>query len=365
MAAAFAGAQRPRAVDHPPLAIADQGGFWVNTRRVQTPAGTVAAGQMYVQYQIPAERRFPNPIVMVHGGGGQGTDYLHTPDGRPGWSTWFLRHGYAVYVVDRPGHGRSTCFPEVLGPMAPPMSYEVAQMLFSSADPSKAFWPRAGLATQWPADAGDAAEVLDQTVAGQGPRIADLARTHELMRECGAALLDRIGPAILMTHSMGGPFGWLTADARPGLVKGIVAVEPLAPAFGEMAPGVGNLSWGLTAAPMTFDPPAATAEELTHSTHPPAAPYSAPMTLQTEPARTWPRLAKVPTLVVTGEASFMTLFDAGTVAFLRQAGVPVAHMRLEAHGQRGNGHLLMGEKNSDAIAGLISNWLESGMRTPE
>jgi len=30
-------------------------------------------------------------------------------------------------------------------------------------------------------------------------------------------LLDKIGPAIIMTHSAGGPFGWLVAEIRPNL----------------------------------------------------------------------------------------------------------------------------------------------------
>jgi pimeloyl-ACP methyl ester carboxylesterase len=34
------------------------------------------------------------------------------------------------------------------------------------------------------------------------------------------------GPAILLTHSQSGTFGWLVADARPALVKAIVALEP-------------------------------------------------------------------------------------------------------------------------------------------
>ena len=43
------------------------------------------------------------------------------------------------------------------------------------------------------------------------------------------ALLDKIGPAILLTHSQSGAFGWPVADARPDLVKAIVAVEPNGP----------------------------------------------------------------------------------------------------------------------------------------
>jgi pimeloyl-ACP methyl ester carboxylesterase len=86
-----------------PLVIADQGHFFTGIQRVEKPFGLVPTGQMFVQYQIPADRKHATPIVMVHGGGGQGLDYLTTPDGRPGWAEYFLRQGYAVYVVDRLG----------------------------------------------------------------------------------------------------------------------------------------------------------------------------------------------------------------------------------------------------------------------
>jgi pimeloyl-ACP methyl ester carboxylesterase len=46
-----------------------------------------------------------------------------------------------------------------------------------------------------------------------------------------AALLDKIGPAIVIAHSQGGPFGWQLADARPQLVKALVALESEGPPF--------------------------------------------------------------------------------------------------------------------------------------
>ncbi len=62
---------------------------------------------LFVQYLLPARRRHAHPIVFIHGGGGQGTDWLETPDGRDGWVDYFVADGWDVYVVDRPGHGRS------------------------------------------------------------------------------------------------------------------------------------------------------------------------------------------------------------------------------------------------------------------
>ena len=39
--------------------------------------------------------------------------------------------------------------------------------------------------------------------------------TEQRNKDAGAALLDRIGPAIVLTHSQSGTFGWLIADGRP------------------------------------------------------------------------------------------------------------------------------------------------------
>jgi len=82
------------------------------------PQGTdfiVNGRQMYVEYQVPAQVRHPYPIVLVHGGGGQGLDWMGTPDGRRGWNSYLLEEGFRVYVVDRPGHGRSPFHPDLHG----------------------------------------------------------------------------------------------------------------------------------------------------------------------------------------------------------------------------------------------------------
>src|SRR3954462_10141028 len=70
---------------------------------------------MYVQWEAPVDVTRPYPVVLVHGGGGQGTDWMGTPDGRPGWFQYLVQEGFKVYVVDRPGHGRSPLHPELHG----------------------------------------------------------------------------------------------------------------------------------------------------------------------------------------------------------------------------------------------------------
>ena len=101
--------------DNTALKLADQGCFWVGVQRKQMTYGAIAMGQMYVQYMIPAEKRYPYPVIMVHGGGGQGTHMMGI-GGRPGWVHYFVQAGYSVYWLDRPSYGRSPYHPDALGP---------------------------------------------------------------------------------------------------------------------------------------------------------------------------------------------------------------------------------------------------------
>ena len=68
--------------------------------------------------------------------------------------------------------------------------------------------------------------IFDAYCASIVPSLTDNTAEQTLMKAAGAALLDRIGPAILMAHSQGGTHGWLWANACPELVKAIVAIGP-------------------------------------------------------------------------------------------------------------------------------------------
>jgi len=339
-----------------PLQLADEGFFWVGGHRVATPGGTMVAGQMYVEYRIPQRLTQPWPVVMIHGGGGQGLDYLATPDGRPGWVSWFLNQGYAVYLVDRHGHGRAPFHPDALGPMTPLLPYEFIADFFS-APRVAAKWPRAEQHTQWPGEGTIGDPTLDQFMCSAGPAMADAERSHAEMARCGGELLDAIGPAILMTHSAGGPSGWMMADARPALVKAIVAVEPIGPPFAARGPV--DLRWGLTAAPLSYDPPAAEPEDLKRVVKVPTRPGLLPCEVQAEPARRLPNLCGFPIAVVSAEASWMAHDNHGIVDYLVQAGASAEHLRTEDLGLHGNGHAMMLEKNSDDVAAVLHRWIVS------
>jgi pimeloyl-ACP methyl ester carboxylesterase len=325
------------------LVTARRGFFWVGDETVSLPVGTVPRGQMYVQWEAPPDVTKPYPIVLVHGGGGQGTDWLGTPDGRPGWATFLVQEGYAVYVVDRPGHGRAPFHPDVLGPIGGLFPYELISTLFTNAADGPMAHPTAHLHTQWPGSGKPDDPAVRQFGAGTGWMLADASVAHAIERDRGAALLDEIGPAILITASAGSPMGWLTADARPSLVKAIVALEPLGPPF-LVDPNLGiSLDWGLTAAPMAFDPLVASAEEL----------GKAPQRLSA--------LTEIPIAILEAEASLFAASCPATAAFLQQAGCRVDRLVLAEHGVHGNGHLMLLERNNREVLEPILRWLDTAV----
>jgi pimeloyl-ACP methyl ester carboxylesterase len=79
---------------------------------------------------------------------------------------------------------------------------------------------------------------------------------------------------------------------------------------------------------------------------------------QAEPVRKLVNLQNTPILIVTSEASYHAPYDHCTVRYLAQAGVKSTFVRLADVGILGNGHMMMLEKNSDAIAGIMADWLD-------
>ncbi|WP_307672198.1 alpha/beta fold hydrolase [Streptomyces sp. V4I2] len=310
------------------------GSFWVPGEQISTPYGTLPRGPLYVEWMSPVEVTRPYPLLLVHGGGGQGTDWLTTPDGRQGWAYDLVRAGYAVYVVDRPGHGRSPHHPDVLGDVAPPLPLEFASFLFAPPE-------AAGTQTQWPWDRTLDGEEFQQLTSAMGFFMADFAEAQRLDGERLAALLDRIGPAVLITHSAGSPGGWLAANRRPELVKGIVAVEPMGPPYAEF-PGLGEITYGLTYAELATEPA-----------------IESPEQLKADPSQyRIPGLSGTPVGVVTGSASGSAAQSPPLVEFLRAVGADAALLALADAGIVGNGHGLILEANSSDTVKPVIAWLE-------
>jgi hypothetical protein len=75
-----------------------------------------------------------------------------------------------------------------------------------------------------------------------------------------------------------------------------------------------------------------------------------------------PTLAGIPILILAAESSYHAMYDHCTSKYLAQAGVPNTYVRLEDVGIRGNGHMMMLEKNNLEIAGFIAQWIGRNVR---
>ncbi|HVR49425.1 MAG TPA: alpha/beta hydrolase [Pseudorhodoferax sp.] len=327
----------------------------------------VMQGSMFVEHLRPARTTKPYPIVMFHGAAQTSMNWIATPDGRKGWAPYFVEQGYEVYLVDQPARGRSAWHPEIDGRLRNFPAPTIEQLFTDSATSGK--WPQAKLHTQWPGDGpakgrmGD--PVFDQFYASQVEYLASNAETQTLVRRAGAALLDRIGPAILLTHSQAGPFGWLLADARPKLVKGIVAVEPNAPPI-QASPVFGagkQLAWGVSDIAIAYDPPIRGADELIVEQE--ATPSRTGLVAcwkQKEPARRLVNVGPRPIVILITESSYHAQYDHCMSDWLTQAGVKHQMVRLEDVGIRGNGHMVMLEKNNLDVAAWIGTWLHHNVK---
>ncbi|QOY88995.1 alpha/beta hydrolase [Paludibaculum fermentans] len=347
--------------------IAQREFFYIGGRYRGAGAGEVMTGQMYVEVLRPVKIRRRYPLVLIHGAGQTATNWMGTPDGRAGWADYFLSEGYVVYMVDQPARGRSAWHSST-NPMLTAMSPAMVAQRFTAPEVN-GNWPQAKKHTQWPGSGPGKGQkgdpIFDAFYATQVEYVASNAETEPMMQAASTALLDRIGPAVILTHSQAGLFGWPLADARPKLVKGIVAVEPSGPPFEDVLTGVDGKAraWGLTDFPLTYDPPATGASDLKVVRDAgPDGPGLATCWKQADPPRQLPNLKDIPVLIVTSEASYHAAYDHCTARYLSQAGVRNTHLRLTDVGIRGNGHMMMLEKNSAEIAAKLHQWIAANVK---
>ena len=216
--AAFEDLRGGRASDDS-LVIKAQGSFMVGGTVLTAANGDTFHGDhAYVQYQIPPDAR-NLPIVMWHGGGQFSKTWESTPDGREGYQSIFLRRGFSTYIFDQPRRGRA--------------GRGLEGTTITNAVPNESgiwgifrlgrwpvFFPNVQFSGAYDPDALD--QFYRQQTPDTGPSF-DLAHRHILI-SAAAALFDKIGPAILITHSASGRLGWPTAIASAN-VKAIICYE--------------------------------------------------------------------------------------------------------------------------------------------
>jgi pimeloyl-ACP methyl ester carboxylesterase len=221
-----------------PLIIEQQGSFFVGGRDLNSSAlgpakfairpGTITVDQVYVRYQTPPQAAAKPNIVLIHGCCLTGKSWETTPDGRMGWDEYFVRRGFATYVIDQAWRGRSASDPSMINAVADgrqpvsklsPLfsaSHESAWVLFrlgpryGEAYPGLKF-PVGAVHALWQQMVPDSAFALPTP----NPTVPALGE-----------LTQRIGASILISHSQSGIYPFQVADRR--FIAGIIAIEPAA-----------------------------------------------------------------------------------------------------------------------------------------
>jgi hypothetical protein len=339
-----------------PITIGDQGSFYVGGKTLTHSSGqTSQKGHLYASFQKPVKPR-KYPIVMWHGGGETGKTFESTADGREGFNTLFLRRDFSVYIVDEPfvGRGSVPTDPVTIDPFfrdqASFMSFRIGTW---SPPGGPQFYP----GVQFSRDP----EILKQIQRQQGRNLLPPPGTPRALApdgvifealpvpeapDAGAALFDKIGPSILLTHSHGGYLGWALA-LRSNNVKGIVAYEPVRFIFpaGELPTDLGP-----------FFGPTTPAERAAMEV----------------PLAEFKKLTRFPIQIVYGDnldqpgqtGSFATYWRDATrgaaqfAAAIKRHGGKVEIVRLPDVGLHGNTHFPFADQNNVKVADLMSQWLK-------
>ncbi|KAL7791273.1 Alpha/beta hydrolase family domain-containing protein [Trichoderma ceciliae] len=383
---------------------------YYNSKWAAGTDGKYFSGQMFVENLSPSVVRQKHNIVLVHGDFQSGHIWLTKPDGMPGWAAYFLKKGYRVYLPDLPGSGRSPFLNKDdyllrdISNQCQSMSVKLAESQITAPEKQPLIeghhaWPTAPLHNMWPGTGQRGDRIFEQFMSSMGTLTLLKPEREALAQIALQDLLKSIGPSILIGHGTGCTAAWLAADAVPELVVKVVAVEPAGPpcakAFMNLAGGQRLYTpylmhdqrcrkYGLSEIPLTFSPPARTptgpdsqALDITARQLPDnSGCYMAQAIIPgfhirnrkpgQEAVPQLVQLKRMPHAIITGHASFHSVFDWATVLFLRQAGVSVDFINLGDRGIFGNGNMMFLEKNSDQIADLVTGWIEShGTQNPQ
>ena len=205
---------------------------YTGTRGVPTSGQTQVVEQALVHFLIPEMQNHEVPIVMIPGLGLTSYIFMSTPDGRQGWAQTFARNGFAVYVFDEPTNAISS-FDVSPFNAAKVGDAPAADQPSISIWTSEPIWPRWGFGPEFGVPFDNTrypVEAIDQFLASFTPRWSDGTGGRFAFRTKAAglvALLEKIGPAIIMMHSAAGTAGFEATRLRPDLVKGIVVLEPV------------------------------------------------------------------------------------------------------------------------------------------
>src|ERR1044072_9113232 len=271
------------------------------------PNGRYQVEQMYAQYFLVQNRRGKLPLLLWHGGGLTGVTYETKPDGGPGWLNYFLRQGWDIYISDAMERGRSGWTD----------AFEGAPVFLPESDLWDRF--RVGPPGSWNDDKAKRSSYpgvqfpLDAYQQFMKQGVPRWVTTDDAIIAAYIALVDKVGPCVLLVHSQAGAFAFKVAEARPDTIKAMVIAEPS---------GIGN-------------------------TEKVAALKNIPIAvIYGDNAKEHPRWAQIRRNV------------SGYANAIKAAGGSVDLIDLPDIGIKGNTHMLMMDKNSDQVAEVIQKWFE-------
>ncbi|HEX8967154.1 MAG TPA: hypothetical protein VF937_04685 [Chloroflexota bacterium] len=320
--------------DDAPLSLARQGSFFVGgDAQSLAPGNDITTHQMYVQYQVPASIvTQPKPaVVMIHGCCLSAKSWEETPDGRMGWSDYFVRKGYPTYLVDQVTRARSgfdpTVFEQVRSGAAPPDSLpNILVIGHQAAWTSFRFGPTFGTPypdEQFPYDYAD--EFYKQLIPDLNLMLGPYSGPNPTFNNL-SSLATQLDGAILIGHSESGFFPENAALVNPQGIRGMITIEP-----------GGSCT---TANPLT-------------------APLSSDQIA---------KLAAIPTLILYGDhlsGGFLKSYADCHDVYLPQieaAGGDITFVSLPDMGIFGNSHMMMLDRNNLDIADIIMDWIDNHAR---
>jgi Ca2+-binding RTX toxin-like protein len=192
-------------------------------------------------HHIQPDRPNGKTVIMVPGLNLSSSIYLETPDGRDGWAQELANEGYSVYVINDPNFDFSRGFHVEGFKTVPVEGAPAADPSATQGWASQDIWRRWGFGssegtpyadTRFPTAHFDKFELSYPYVSRAGRSFTDSI----------VALMDSVGPSILIAHSAGGPKAVGAALARPQLTQGIVLVEPTGPPTASDFPTLSGIS---------------------------------------------------------------------------------------------------------------------------
>lgn len=278
----------------------------------QDEVGSFYISDALVHYIKPETTLARTPIIMIPGLNLSSYIYLTTPDGREGWAQIFAAAGHDVYAINSPDYdfarGGFSVAPFTVPTGGP------AAVASSAPAWNQDIWRRWGFGSSQGNPYPDTRfPTASFTQFAANYPFVDAAVSQVSFSQAIIDLVDRVGPVYLMAHSAGGPSALAAAKARPGLVRGLLMVEP-------------------TGAPTASDFPALAGKSM-------FGVYGDYIDSRNQTSR-------------------KVALEASVALFTQNGGSAQVDSLPEDYTINGNTHLLMQDNNNVFVAGLYLAWLQ-------